>query len=315
MADNAAKVATIAKLTAGGNAEGFPKEVLAPIWERAFAGSVVQQVAGTVPVSLAGNAVSMPVGQPVAGIVQESADKPVVDVSVGLKTFSPVKTAAIVSISKEALMANPLNAFDDLEGQLGEAIARSIDTAVIHGKDALTGAALTGKESLASTTNVVELDPAKFDTTGYLGKQLAAAYDKVVNTDGEEDYDFSEFLLSPKFRSIIMGATDGFGRPLYQASPNLADQFSSVLGIPAVYSKAVNGRGKVSEPNLLGFGGDLKENLRLGFVEGLTWASADQYAAGMDLFGTNRIAIRVEAIFGWVLRDPKAFVKITKKAG
>ena len=136
-----------------------------------------------------------------------------------------------------------------------------------------------------------------------------------MNTDGEADYDFNEFLLSPKFRSIIMGATDGFGRPLYQASPNLTDQFTSVLGIPAVYHKAVNGRGKVSEPNLLGFGGDLKENLRLGFVEGLTWATADQYAAGMDLFGTNRIAIRVEAIFGWVLRDPQAFVKITKKAG
>ena len=313
MADNSAKIETIKKLAAGGNAEGFPKEVLAPIWKRAFAGSVVQQVAGTTPVSIKGNAIPIPTGQPVAGIVGEGEDKPVVEVSMGLKTFAPVKTAAIVILSKEAVMANPLGAFDDLNQQLGEAIARSIDTAVIHGKDALTGTVLAGKESLMSTPNAVELDPAKYDTVGYLGKQLAAAYGAVVDQDGEDDYDFEQFLLSPKFRPIIMGAADGFGRPLYQASPNLKDNFSTVLGIPAVYSKAVNGRGKVSEKNLLGFGGNLKENLRLGFVEGLTWATADQYAAGQDLFGKNLMAIRVEAIFAWVLRDPKAFVKITQK--
>ena len=48
-------------------------------------------------------------------------------------------------------------------------------------------------------------------------------------------------------------------------------------------------------------------------MENLTWATADQYAAGKDLFTYNLVAIRVEAIFGWVLRDKKAFVKIAAK--
>ena len=161
MADESAKFMTIQKIAAGDNAAGFPKEVLAPIWKRAFEGSLVQQIAGTTPVSLAGNAMPYPTGRPVAGIVGEAGEKPVTEVSVGIKTFTPKKAAAIVVLSKEALMANPLGAFDDLQQQLSQAIADTIDTAVLFGKDTKTGTALTGVESVNDTPHVVTLDPAQ----------------------------------------------------------------------------------------------------------------------------------------------------------
>lgn len=314
MADESAKFMTIQKITSGDNAAGFPKEVLAPIWKRAFEGSLVQRVCGHTPVSLAGNVMSYPIGRPIAGIVGEGEEKPVTEVKVGLKTFTPKKTAAIVVLSKEAIMANPLGAFDSLQGQLSQAIADCIDTAVLFGKNSKGGADIAGVQSIDSTPNVVTLDPTQENTTGYIAKQIQAAYDKVVlQRDEAGDFDVNQFLFSPSFRSKIIGQTDTLGRPLYQSALNLADPVSTVFGIPSIYSPTVNGRGDVVSAKTVGFGGDFKENLRLGFVENLTWDTADQYAAGKDLFSHNLIAIRVEAIFGWVLRDPKAFVKIVNK--
>lgn len=313
MADEA-KFMTIQKIASGDNAAGFPKEVLAPIWKRAFEGSLVQRVAGSTPVSLAGNAMPYPTGRPVAGIVGEGEAKPVTEVKVGLKTFAPKKAAAIVVLSKEAIMANPLGAFDDLQGQLSQAIADTIDTAVLFGKNTTGGADLAGVQSIDSTTNVVTLDPAQAATQGYIAKQIQSAYDAVVlQNDVAGDFEVNQFLFTPSFRSKIIGQTDTLGRPLYQSSLNLTDPVSTVFGIPAIYSRTVNGRGDVASPKTVGFGGDFKNNLRLGFVENLTWDTADQYAAGKDLFTHNLIAIRVEAIFGWILRDPKAFVKIVNK--
>lgn len=313
MADEA-KFMTIQKIASGDNAAGFPKEVLAPIWKRAFEGSLVQRVAGSTPVSLAGNAMPYPTGRPVAGIVGEGEAKPVTEVKMGLKTFAPKKAAAIVVLSKEAIMANPLGAFDDLQGQLSQAIADTIDTAVLFGKNTTGGADLAGVQSIDSTTNVVTLDPAQAATQGYIAKQIQAAYDAVVlQNDVAGDFEVNQFLFTPSFRSKIIGQTDTLGRPLYQSSLNLTDPVSTVFGIPAIYSRTVNGRGDVASPKTVGFGGDFKDNLRLGFVENLTWDTADQYAAGKDLFTHNLIAIRVEAIFGWILRDPKAFVKIVNK--
>lgn len=314
MADESAKFMTIQKIAAGDNAAGFPKEVLAPIWKRAFEGSVVQKVAGKTPVSLAGNIMPYPTGRPVAGIVGEGEAKPVTEVSMGLKSFVPKKAAAIVVLSKEAIMANPLGAFDDLQAQLSQAIADTIDTAVLFGKNTTGGTVLSGVESVNDTPHVVTLDPAQEATAGYIGKQISAAYDKVVlQSDTAGDFDLNQFILSPAMRSKVINATDTLGRPLYQSALNLTDPVSTVFGVPAIYSKAVNGRGAVSEPKILGFGGDFRDNLRLGFVENLTWDTADQYAAGKDLFTHNLVAIRVEAIFGWVIRDKKAFVKIAAK--
>ena len=312
-----AKIETVDKILKAnaGNDAAFPKTVVKGIWDNVLKGSVVQQLAGSVPVSINGTAIPIPVGQPTAGIVAEGGLKPVATLASKVKTVTPVKAAVMILFSEETAKADPLGEYSRIQKALGEAIARAIDTAIIHGIDATTGTAITGKESLVSTTKNTVIDPAQ-TAPGYLTKQLSAAYDSVVLDDEDEaEYGFDHFLFAPKFRSSLVNALDAQGRPLYQSSPDITAKFGTVMGVPTTYSRAVSGyeEAKTGAAKLLGIGGDFKDALRLGFVETITYRKATERAGGVDLFDRNMGAILAEAQFGWVLRDPKAFTKITLK--
>lgn len=312
-----AKIETVDKILKAnaGNEAAFPKTVVKGIWDNVMKGSVAQQLAGSVPVSINGTAIPIPVGQPTAGIVAEGGLKPVATLATKVKTVTPVKAAVMILFSEETAKADPLGEYSRIQKALGEAIARAIDTAIIHGIDATTGTAVTGKESLVSTTKNTVIDPAQ-TAPGYLTKQLSAAYDSVVLDDEDEaEYGFDHFLFAPKFRSSLVNALDAQGRPLYQSSPDITAKFGTVMGVPTTYSRAVSGyeKAKTGAAKLLGIGGDFKDALRLGFVETITYRKATERAGGVDLFDRNMGAILAEAQFGWVLRDPKAFTKITLK--
>lgn len=312
-----AKIETVDKILKAnaGNEAAFPKTVVKGIWDNVLKGSVAQQLAGSVPVSINGTAIPIPVGQPTAGIVAEGGLKPVATLASKVKTVTPVKAAVMILFSEETAKADPLGEYSRIQKALGEAIARAIDTAIIHGIDATTGTAITGKESLVSTTKNTVIDPAQ-TAPGYLTKQLSAAYDSVVlDDDDEAEYGFDHFLFTPKFRSSLVNALDAQGRPLYQSSPDITAKFGTVMGVPTTYSRAVSGyeKAKAGAAKLLGVGGDFKDALRLGFVETITYRKATERAGGVDLFDRNMGAILAEAQFGWVLRDPKAFTKITLK--
>lgn len=312
-----AKIETVDKILKAnaGNEAAFPKTVVKGIWDNVLKGSVAQQLAGSVPVSINGTAIPIPVGQPTAGIVAEGGLKPVATLASKVKTVTPVKAAVMILFSEETAKADPLGEYSRIQKALGEAIARAIDTAIIHGIDATTGTAITGKESLVSTTKNTVIDPAQ-TAPGYLTKQLSAAYDSVVlDDDDEAEYGFDHFLFAPKFRSSLVNALDAQGRPLYQSSPDITAKFGTVMGVPTTYSRAVSGyeKAKTGAAKLLGIGGDFKDALRLGFVETITYRKATERAGGVDLFDRNMGAILAEAQFGWVLRDPKAFTKITLK--
>lgn len=312
-----AKIETVDKILKAnaGNEAAFPKTVVKGIWDNVLKGSVAQQLAGSVPVSINGTAIPIPVGQPTAGIVAEGGLKPVATLASKVKTVTPVKAAVMILFSEETAKADPLGEYSRIQKALGEAIARAIDTAIIHGIDATTGTAITGKESLVSTTKNTVIDPAQ-TAPGYLTKQLSAAYDSVVLDDADEaEYGFDHFLFAPKFRSSLVNALDAQGRPLYQSSPDITAKFGTVMGVPTTYSRAVSGyeKAKNGAAKLLGVGGDFKDALRLGFVETITYRKATERAGGVDLFDRNMGAILAEAQFGWVLRDPKAFTKITLK--
>lgn len=313
MADTEAKILTINKiLTAAPNGrDAFPKTIAKGVWGLAMKGSVAQRLAGSIPVALNGTAIPIPVGQPTAGIVAEGAAKPVGELGAKVKTVQPIKTALIIIYSMETAQADPLGEYSRIQATLAEGIARAIDTAVIYGIDANTGTAITGQESLSATTLSQEIDLAS-TKPNYLTDALVDAYSKVtVGTD----YSFSSFLLSEKFRAPLAKAADSTGRPLYQDAVNLAAEWTRVMGLPATFSKAVDGYEKAKTPatKVLGFGGDFKDALRLGFVENITFRRASEYAAGIDLFGRNLGAILAEAQFGFALRDPAAFVKLTSK--
>jgi HK97 family phage major capsid protein len=307
---NEEKIETVSKILNAnrGNEAAFPMTVARGIWDQAMHGSVVQQLAGSIPVSINGTAIPIPLGQPTAGIVQEGGVKPVGTIETKVKTVKPVKAALMILYSMETAQADPLGEYSRIRSSLSEGIARAIDTAVIHGKDANTGDTIVGGgEALASTTNVTTIDLAS-TKAGYLTQQLSAAYNSVTLAD--EEYGFDHFLLAPKFRSPLVTAVDGNGMPLYQTTHDITNQFSTVLGVPAVYHRAVQGYEKAKDDKILGIGGDFKDALRLGFVESITFRKAAERAGGIDLFDRNLGAILAEVQFGWVLRDPSAFVKL-----
>lgn len=317
MADNEAKIETIRKIldTNVGNSDAFPKTVVQNIWDTAKKGSIIQTLAGAVPLSLNGDAIPIPVGQATAGVVAEGETKPVTTMATKVKTVTPIKVATMILYSMETAQADPLGEYSRIQNFLAEAIARSVDMAVIHGVDANTGTKITGKEALRDTTKAIEIDLTQ-EKAGYIGKQLTAGYDAVVlDVVDEHEFDFNHFLFAPKFRSSLVNALDGQGRPLYQASTNLADQFTTVLGLPAAWHRSVSGyeKAKTGVEKLLGFGGDFNDNIRLGYVNQITYRRASERAGGIDLFDRNLGAILAEAQFGWVVRDTKAFVKYNSK--
>ena len=313
MAVNDAKIETIDKILSAntGNEEAFPKSVAKGVWEKVLQGSVVQRLAGSIPVSLNGTAIPVPVGQPVAGIVAEGAEKPVGTLETKVKTMEPVKAALIIVYSMEAAQADPLGEYSRIQAALAEGVARTIDTAVITGKDALTGTAIAGKESLADAAGV-EVDLT--DTTpGYLAGKISDAYD-AVTLYGEGDYEFTELLLGREWRSPLIGAVDAGKNRLF-VSGNLNQPVNQVLGLDTTFSQAVHGWGAAAEANVLGFGGDFKDAVKFGYVERITFRRASERAGGIDLFDRNLGAILCEAQFGWVIRDTHAFAKFTAPSG
>lgn len=306
-------IQTTKKLLSGDNAALFPKEVIADIWQRAYKGSLISQVSQTRPIPLSGAAVPVPVGRPTAGIVTEGSLKPVIDVSIGTKVMTPVKAAAIAILSMETIYQSPLAAFLSLREQLSDAIARAIDTAVIHGKDAITGAALPGHETLMATPNVVDIDFAA-TRPGVISDAFVQAMGMIDAAD--EDYGADAIIARPTLKAPILNAKDSTGRPLYVPEVDLSSPVAMFMGLPLYYRQTVGGvdKAKTEETALMAILGNFKGNLLLGNVEDMSLRVADQYAAGVDLFGRNLVAYLVEAQFGWAVRDTKAFTVLRKKA-
>lgn len=305
------KILTIKKIAGGDNAGAFAPSLLKNVWPRAFKGSVMAGLAGSVPLEMNGNVITVPVGQPTAGIVAELGEKPVSTLAYKTVTMAPIKAALVILMSEEAIKANPLGAFDDLEKQMSEGISRAIDNAIIHGKDALTGSEIPGVTGLVSTTksatmNLTEAKP------GALYAELVDALALVTDDDSTEgEYDVTHMVARTSVRTAFMKATDSTGRPLYQASPDVTDKMGTIAGLPVSYTKAVKGYEQVNDATLLGIAGDFRDNLRLGYVNSIEWKQATEFAGGIDLFTRNMRAILAEIHFGWAIRDKAAFVKIT----
>ncbi|MCD7100455.1 phage major capsid protein [Pseudoclavibacter sp. 13-3] len=299
---------TIAGLDAAGL---VPKPVAQEILTKAAEQSVVQTLSGTTAIALEGNAIAVQTGHVEAGVVGEGEAKPVGQTSYAVKTIKPIKIAAITVQSKEVRLRNPLNVLDNIQSDLTGAIQRAFDLAVLYGRNAKTGAAIPGVESVNSTTNRVQLGSATV-ANGGINADLLAGYDLVVNGNQLND-DFTGFAADPRFRSKLLGAVDAQGRPIYQNPTDLSSPIATTLGLPTAYGKAVSGRiGASAESTVRAFGGDWGA-LRYGFAENLTLKVSDQ-ATVVDgettyhLWQQNLEAYLVEAIIGWVITDPKSFV-------
>lgn len=250
---------------------------------------------------------------------REGGEKPLSGVGWSSKSFSPIKLAVIVTASEEFVRMNPQNRFNSIRGKLSAAIARAMDLAVFHGRDALSGAALAGIDSsnvLVNTTNVVTHDPAGTNATNIVN-DLLAMYDLIG-----EDFDPERWVIDPRYRTKLAAAMRGVdtnGNVLNPGDVNLAAQESSVLGLPANFHKAAPGRIGAyagTTPPTRAFLGDFNQ-LKWGLADEIRFKVSDQATLTdgtntVNLWQTNQVAVMCEVTFGWVVGDLEAFAKLTE---
>ena len=299
-------------------ADGWvPKPVAQNILKRTEEDSLVRRLCGTTPIPLEGTAVGFQTGSIEAGVVGEGEMKPVGSLGQRQKVIKPIKVAALAWWTKELRMKNPVRVLDRIEESMAGAISRALDAAVFYADNPVTGK-IAGMESINSTTQRVTLGSTAA-AKGGLAADIMAGYDLV-----EENYDygeFSAFAADPRLRSTLRSQVDLQGRPIFLdgtaagTAPSLTSSQGSLLGIPVQYGKAVGNRGAqgLTPSNVLAFGGDFSGAVQYGFAETMTMRKTDVGTiqdgdTTINLFQQNAEAALVEAIFGWVITDPKAFV-------
>jgi len=299
-------------LAAGsGGSALLPKSISSEIWKDATAKSIIPTLATSKPMILGENTFPILTKRPAASIVGENENKPDSDLQVGSKTVKPIKAVVGLEFSMEAIMTNPAGVLGLMEEEMGGALARQIDLAILHYRQASNGAALTqGHEYLSQTTNVVALDTPPAANLGGIDKLLWDGYGLVVNGS---DGDFTGFAMDPRLVYTLATARDVNGRRLHPELTMVNQGLTNFEGQPTAISKGVSGQVDSSvDTGIRAIGGDW-DSLKFGYVLQIGVKKieyGDPFGNG-DLQRRNAVAYLAEVIFGWAIRDLSRFTKYT----
>lgn len=284
---------------------GFLKpEQAAPIFEEMTKRSLVQPLAKKIEMGPTGVSIPFWDGDVQAHWVDEAGKKPLAKGGFDQFSVAPKKIAVIFAMSSEVVRANPLNYINVMREKVGEAFAVAFDAAVMHGTNTPFGAYMD------QTTKAVALD----DPNAYGATNNALSL--LVN-DGKK---FTGGLLDNITEPIINGALDNNGRPLFieptYTETNSLTRQGRILARPITIAEGVKG----PEANAAaGYFGDFSQIL-WGQVGGISYDVSDQATLDLSeaqdgsgltsLWQHNLVAVRAEAEFAALVRDPEAFVKV-----
>ena len=245
-------------------------------------------------VSLPGNGQEIKVllGDPTAAWVAETAPKPRNNPTLGTKVLKPSKLAFIETFSME-FRRDYESVFNQLIARAPSALAKAFDNTIAGG----VAAPDSNFDQLSGATAVNI-------ATGTYGALVGA--DGAIATAGGAT---SGIAGSPALRSLLLGATDTTGRPLFIDNAMVGQQ-PTVIGLPSAY-----GRG-VANGTTIGFIGDFTL-ARWGTTGGIEVTFTDQASivladdSVINLFQDNMFAVRVEVSIGFIVADNKYFRKLT----
>lgn len=284
---------------------GFLKpEQAAPIFEEMTKRSLVQPLAKKIEMGPTGVSIPFWDGDVQAHWVDEAGKKPLAKGGFDQFSVSPKKIAVIFAMSSEVVRANPLNYINVMREKVGEAFAVAFDAAVMHGTNTPFGAYLD------QTTKAVALD----DPNAYGATNNALSL--LVN-DGKK---FTGGLLDNITEPIINSALDNNGRPLFieptYTETNSLTRQGRILARPITIAEGVKGP---DADAAAGYFGDFSQIL-WGQVGGISYDVSDQATLDLSeaqdgsgltsLWQHNLVAVRAEAEFAALVRDPEAFVKV-----
>lgn len=278
---------------------GFIKPAQAAnYFEKARYSSSVMQLARQVALGPSGQEIIVSTGKATAGWVSEAGKKPTTESSIGVKSFSPHKIAAISVVSAEVVRANPGNYMQLLQDEIAQSFAEAFDAAALHGDGPFAS-------SVSDTTKTVDLTASPYD--GVVAALRALAQ------DGKK---LSGFAFDRVIEADFLGEKDGVDRPLFVDTPleNTASIITpgKIIGRPSFLGDGI------ARDDVVGFGGDWSQ-IVWGTVGGIkfdvsTQASVTLGGELVSLFENNLVAIRAEAEYGVLINDTESFVKITSGA-
>lgn len=246
-------------------------------------------------------------GTPKAELVGESAAKSSQDGTPGKVTAKTYKVQVTYRFSNEVQWEDEdyqTGLVDGLVANIAVALSRALDLIAIHGVNPATGtvaAAVT--EYFNRTGNGVPKVEATADANANIVAAATALQDAGYGATG--------IALDPSFAGTLARTLDADNRPLYPEL-GLGFNFDSFQGLQAAASDTVSGKNEIAADTVRALMGDFNAFqwgvARQVPLEKIEYGDPD---GNGDLKRTNEIAIRAEAVLGFAIFDPAAFVVIS----
>lgn len=294
----------------------FDPEVSNEIITKAQEESAIMQLAQRMTIAPNGKKFQTITGDPAPEWVAETNDKPVDFFTFGTKTVIPYKMALIVPFSmefrrdKDTLYNECIRRVPALFGKKFDATAMS------------TSAPGTGFDVFGSASTATILPDTGIDV-----------YDRFLAVDstiGAADGIMSGIALAPQGRSIVLGAKDGQGYPIFTPgvqSGQLGNIFGAAVSVKkGVYVAGTAASGTAGQagyvagvPAVVGLAGDWDE-AAWGVIGQLTGSISEEATLSytdngstvtLPLWQKNMFAVRFEIELALMIRDINKFVLLT----
>ena len=285
----------------------FDKEISNEIISKAIDESAIMQLAPKMQIAGNGKKYQTITGDPVPEWVGETESKPVGKFSFGTKEVEPYKMAIIVPFSME-FRRDKTALYNECVSRLPKLFGKKFDATVM-------GTTAPGQNfDVLGGVQAVSLTPTSPNTI----------YDQFVAVDqliGNHDGIMNGIALAPQGRSMVLGAKDSNGYPLFTAGVQ-SGTVNPILGASVSVRKGVyvaGTAGSPATPAVVGLAGDF-DNCAWGAVESIQGAISDQatltYNDGqndvtLNLWQQNMFAVRFEIELAFMVRDANTFVRLT----
>lgn len=286
----------------------LPADVSQEIWANAVSESAFMQLGRRINLPGTGTTIQTITGEPTADWVAETNPKPVSAHTFGKHAITPYKLAVIELFSTEFLR-DKATLYDECVRRLPAALAKKFDSTIMG-----TTAPGSGFDVLGTGVSKVSILDGQ-NTTTY--KQFVAADAAVSAADGI----LNAIALAPQGKSIVLGATDTTGRPIFIPGPE-SNSVGTILGANVAVNKGVyvagaaGAQGAAGTPAVVGVAGDFTGVL-WGSVEGVQMSISDQATVTdgssntISLWQSNMVGVRFEIEVAFAAMDKSQLVLLT----
>ena len=253
-------------------------------------------------------------GEPEANWVDETNLKPVGFHTFGSKTITPYKLAIIEPFSQEFLRDKDA-LYAECVRRLPAALGKKFDSTIMgttapgSGFDVL-GTGVSSTSLLADSSNHI----TEYDRFVAIDAAVSAA-DGIMDT----------VILAPQGKSILLGAKDGDGYPLFTAGVG-ANTVGNILGAPVTVAKGVYVAGSAATqsaagvPAVVGVAGDFSDvvwgsvedvQMSVSDAASLSYTNASNQTVTINLWQQNMVAVRFEIEVAFAVRNKSQLMLLT----